>query len=454
MMNYRPTDLPMAAVEPRTPVSAGHRQLGQGSTMLAVLIILARQKKLILGMTLAFAAVAGILAFIIPAEYKATVVILPPQQSSSLGSMLGEMGGLGSLAGLASSALGSKNLDDMYVAMLKSESVENAVIQKYGLLQQYRKKYYYDARKKLEWRTTIDGSKKDGMIRLTFEDRDPARAAEIANGYIEILRSLSQHLAITEAAQRRMVFEQQLDKAKNDLADSEEELKKTQLSTGFVQIDAQSRAMIESAATLRAQMVAKQVQIQAMQAYAGEGNPDLQEQEEELAGLRRQFNQMVGSNGSSNDDLFLSKGNVPEAALEYARRLRDVKYNEAIFEMLARQLEAAKIDEAREGGFLQIVNPALTPERRSFPKRTLMTIGAAVLGFSLAVMFSLLQVSAARMRANPIEAEQLAQLKQAVWPGAQSTTDQRDGGNRSPSDQQESSHSSEGNRRFYDSIQR
>jgi capsule polysaccharide export protein KpsE/RkpR len=173
--------------------------------------------------------------------------------------------------------------------------------------------------------------------------------------------------------------------------------------------------LIESAATLRAQMVAKEVQIQAMQSYAGEGNPDLQEQQQQLAGLRTQFNALVGSNGGSPDDLFLSKGKVPEAALEYARKLRDVKYNDAIYQVLARQLEIAKIDEAKEGGFLQIVNPAITPERKSFPKRAWITLGAAAFGLSLAVMLALLQVRFERMKANPIEAEQLAELKQAVW---------------------------------------
>ncbi len=400
---------------PRAPIASGSLHVQQSSTFLAVLVILARRKRFILWMTLAFALVACTISFIVPAEYTATIVILPPQQGSSLSSALGDAGGLSSLASLASGALGMKNVSDMYVSMLKSETVENAVIQKYGLLQEYRKNYYYDARKKLEWRTTIDGSKKDGLIRLSFEDHNPARAAEIANGYIEILRSLSQHLAITEAAQRRVIFEQQLEKTKDDLTNAEEALKKTQLSTGFVQIDGQSRALIESAATLRAQMVAKEVQIQAMRTYANDGNPDLQEQEQQLAGLRTQFNQLVGSNGSSSDDLFLSKGNVPAAALEYARKLRDVKYNEAIFEVLVRQLEIAKLDEAKEGGFLQVVNPAFTPERKSFPKRAWITLGAAAFGLSFAIMLALLQVRVARMRANPVEAAQLAELREAAW---------------------------------------
>jgi tyrosine-protein kinase Etk/Wzc len=416
-VNYRiPTQPPQAVPPPRSPAPAVYQQPRQGSTFLAVLVILIRRKKFILWMTVGFAVLACAVSFVIPAEYTATIIILPPQQSSSVSDMLGQLGGLGSLAGLASSALGMKNVSDMYVSMLKSESVEDAVIRKYDLLREYHKRYFYDARKRLEWHTTIDGSKKDGLIRLSFENHNPERAAEIANGYIEALRGLSQHLAITEAAQRRVIFEQQLEKAKGDLADSEDALKQTELSTGFVQLDSQARALIESAARLRAQVVAKEVQIEAMQAYASEGNPDLQEQQRELAGLRSQFNQLVGSNGSSPDDLFLSKGNVPAAALEYARKLRDVKFNQAIFEVLARQLEIAKIDEAKEGGFLQIVSPAMTPERRSFPKRAWVTLGAAALGLSFGVMLVLFEVRLARMRANPIDAEQLDQLKEAMRP--------------------------------------
>jgi tyrosine-protein kinase Etk/Wzc len=416
-------------------------------------VILARRKKFIFLVTVGFTAVACAVSFILHPEYTATIIILPPQQSSSVGSMLGDLGGLGSLSGLAS-MLGSKNSEEMYVTMLKSDSVENAVIQKYDLLQEYHKKYFFDARKKLEWYTTIDGSKKDGLIRLSFEDRNPARAAEIANGYIEILRGLSQHLAITEAAQRRVVFEQQLDKTKNDLANSEEALKQTELSTGFVQIDSQARALIESAARLRAEVVAKEVQIEAMQAYAGEGNPDLQEQQQELAGLRSQFNQLVGSNGSSPDDLFLSKGNVPEAALEYARKLRDVKYNEAIFEALAKQLEIAKIDEAKEGGFLQIISPALTPERKSFPKRAWITLGAAALGLSLTILFVLFEVRLARLRANPADAEQLDQLMQAMRPTPHSAGTSQNGSGAAGAAAQLAGDSSGNEDRYRDAMNR
>jgi uncharacterized protein involved in exopolysaccharide biosynthesis len=301
--------------------------------------------------------------------------------------------------------------------MLKTRSVEDAVIQRYGLQSEYRKKYLTETRRALEKHTKIDGSTKDGLIRLNFTDRNPNRAAEIANGYVDQFRNLSQHLAITEASQRRVVFENQLEKTKTDLENADEALKRTQLSTGMVQVDGQARAMIESAARLRAQIVAKEVQIEAMRSYAGDENPALTQAQTELEGLRAQFDKMVGSKGGSADDVFLPKGAVPEAGLEYVRRLRDVKYYEAIFEVLAKQLELAKLDEAREGAFIQVVDPAVPPEQKSFPKRGLLTIGGVAVGFTFGIMLALLRGGLVRMQHNPVTKEKLDLLKRSLWQG-------------------------------------
>jgi tyrosine-protein kinase Etk/Wzc len=386
-------------------------------TFLDFLLIITRRKKLIGIVTAVCAGLALILAFALPQEYTATVIILPPQGNSSMSSMLAsQLSGMnGAVSGMASSMLGMKNINDMYVSMLKSQSVEDSVVRRYGLQSEYRKKYLVDARKALENHTKIDGSTKDGLIRLSFTDRDQNRSAEIANGYVEQFKNLSQHLAITEASQRRVVFENQLEKTKVDLENADEALKKTQLSTGMVQVDGQARAMIDSAARLRAQIVAKEVQIQAMRSYAGDENPALTQAQTELDGLRVQFNKLVGSKGGTADDVFLPKGAVPQAGLEYVRRLRDVKYYEAIFEILAKQLELAKLDEAREGAFIQVVDPATTPEKKSFPKRGLLMIGGLAAGFTLGIMFALLQGGLARMRQNPATKDKLDLLKMSLW---------------------------------------
>jgi tyrosine-protein kinase Etk/Wzc len=373
-------------------------------TFLDVLLIITQRKKLVGVVTALCTAVGLVLAFALPQEYTATVTILPPQGGSSMSSMLAShLEGMGrAVSGMAGSMLGMKNLNEMYVAMLKSRSVEDAVIQHYRLQSEYRKNFLADTRKELEKHTEIDGSTKDGLIRLNFRDRDPNRAAEVANGYIEQFRDLSQHLAITEASQRRAIVQVDLDKTKTDLENADKALKRTQPSTGKVQVDGQARAMIDSAARLRAQIVGKEVQIQAMRSYAGDENPALSQAQTELDGLRAQFDKLVGSKGGSADDVFLPKGAVPEAGLEYVRRLRDVKYDEAIFEVLARQLEIAKLDEAREGAFIQVVDPAVAPEEKSFPQRGLFTIAGIAVGFTSGIMLALLEGGLARMQQNPV----------------------------------------------------
>jgi tyrosine-protein kinase Etk/Wzc len=388
-------------------------------TFLDVLLIVTQRKKLVGIVTAICTAFALLLAFALPQEYTATVIILPPQGNSSMSSMLASQleGVGGAVSGMAGSMLGAKNVNDMYVSMLKSRSVEDAVIQRYGLQSEYRKNYLAETRRALEKHTKIDGSTKDGLIRLNFWDRNPNRAAEVANGYVNQFRDLSQHLAITEASQRRVIFQSQLDKTKTDLENADEALKRTQLSTGMVQVDGQARAMIESAARLRAQIVAKEVQIQAMRSYAGDENPALTQAQTELEGLRGQFDKMVGSKGGSADDVFLPKGAVPEAGLEYVRRLRDVKYYEAIFEVLARQLELAKVDEAREGAFIQVVDPAVPPEEKSFPKRGLLAITGVALGFTVGIMMALLQGGLLRMQQNPVTKDKLDLLKRSLWSG-------------------------------------
>jgi tyrosine-protein kinase Etk/Wzc len=389
-------------------------------TFLDFLLIITRRKKLVGMVTAICTGIALILAFTLPQEYTATAIILPPQGGSSISTMLAsQLAGMGSaVSGMAGGMLGMKNINDMYVSMLKSRSVEDAVIQRYGLQSEYRKKYLAQTRKALEKHTKIDGSTKDGLIRLNVTDRDPNRAAEIANGYVDQFRDLSQHLAITEASQRRVVFQNQLDKTKIDLENADEALKRTQLSTGMVQVDGQARAMIESAARLRAQIVAKEVQIEAMRSYAGDENPALTQAQTELDGLRAQFTRLVGSKeGGTGDDVFLPKGAVPEAGLEYIRKLRDVKYYEAIFEVLAKQLELAKLDEAREGAFIQVVDPAVPPEQKSFPKRGLLTIAGVAVGFTFGIMLALLQGGLVRMQHNPVTKEKLDLLRQSLWSG-------------------------------------
>ncbi len=366
-------------------------------SVLDSLVLLLERKRFILRFVLSAFVLAIVVSLLLPVQYEAKTVLLPPAQNSSIGSalmgQLGNLGALGSLASLAGGGLGLKNPADMYVSLLTSRTVEDAMIQRFGLMKEYREKRMSDTRKELERRTTAVAGTKDGLIRLSVEDHDPMRAAELANGYVEEFRKLSASLAITEAARRRLFFEQQLQQAKEKLTQAEEAMTKTERTTGVLQIDSQARSLIESAAILRAQVVAKQVQIEGMRSFATDDNPALVLAKQELAALQSQLEHLAGSQTDTGSDINLSKGRVTEAGMEYLRRFRDLKYQETVFELLAKEFEVAKLDEAREGSIIQVVDAAVPPDRKSSPHRALIVLGATIFAFFIAVFWIWLRKS-------------------------------------------------------------
>lgn len=384
-------------------------------SLLDLLIVLAERKRMILSVTAVFTVAAIIISLLLPKSYTATVTLMPPQQNSSMGAALSsQLGNLGGMAALAGGSLGLKNPNDMYVAMLKSRTVEDAMVQHFGLMQEYHLHLASDARKAFESHVTVDGSGKDGLIHISIEDPEPNRAAELTNGYIDQYRRLSEHLAITEAAQRRLFFEQQLEQAKDNLANAEEAMKLTEQRTGMIQVDSQARALIESAASLRAQVAAKEVQIQSMHTFATSENSQLVQAQQELDGLRTQLAKLGGNEDRGETNLIIPKGQVPEAGLEYVRKLRDIKYYETIFDILARQFEIAKLDEAKQGAVIQVVDAAVPPDRRSSPKRSIIIGGAAAVGFFLEVLAVLLQVGLQRLRNDSESRQKLHLFRKAL----------------------------------------
>ncbi len=400
----------------------GRSQTKSEFSLLDILVLLSGDKRFIGRFVLGGFVLATVVSFLLPVRYEAKTVLLPPQQNSSLGSallgQLGNVGSLGSLAALAGGSLGIKNQADMYVSLLTSRTVEDAMIQRFDLMKEYREKRLSDARKELENRTTAVVGTKDGLIRVTVEDHDPKRASEMANGYVEEFRKLSATLAITEAARRRLFFEQQLQQAKDNLTEAEEAMRKTQQSTGVLQIDSQARALIESAAILRAQVVAKEVQIQSMQTFAADDNPSLVLAKQELAALQKQLEHLAGSQQDVGSDINLSKGRVTGSGMEYLRRLRDLKYHETVFELLAKEFEVAKLDEAREGAIIQVVDPAVIPDKKSSPHRALIVIAVTIFAFFVASFWILLRENWARASELPENRQRLDAIRER-WNGKQ-----------------------------------
>jgi uncharacterized protein involved in exopolysaccharide biosynthesis len=374
---------------------------------LDVLLFLAAHKRALLGIPLVGAVIAAVISLLMPNYYAAVTKILPPQQNQSSAAMA--LAQLGSAAGVPAASLGLKNPNDLYVGMLKSRTVADRLIERFALQKLYDRATLQDTRRVLEQRTAISHGR-DGIITVQFEDTDPARAAEIANGYIEELYKLTQTLAVTEAAQRRLFLEKQLKLTRDALADAEVELKKTQEATGLIKLDEQGRAIIEAVAKLRAQIAAKEVEAVTMRAFATERNPAYVRTQQELAGLRLELTRLEKATRSSNKegDIFVPTGKVPEAGLEYVRRFRDVKYFETVFDLLAKQFEIAKIDEARDTSIVQVLDRALPPERKSRPHRTLIVVVTGLAALLAGLLWALL--TDAYQRASR-DGEKLAKLE-------------------------------------------
>jgi tyrosine-protein kinase Etk/Wzc len=361
-------------------------------------IVLAKHKSFILKFVGIAVILAVVVSLLLPKTYTATTKILPPQQTQSMGTMAA-LSQLGPLAALAGQGLGLHNPSDIYVAMLHSRTVMNNLVDRFSLMSVYKAKLRVEALRRLEDSTLIIAGK-EGVISVSVEDQDPRRAADLGNGYVEELEKLTKTLAVTEASKRRLFFEREVKIENDNLADAEVALKQTQEKTGLILLDSQSRAIIGSLTSLRAEIAAKEVEVQTMGSFAAAENPDLVMAEKELATLRAQLDRFErGSGKRSLADVPIE--NVPTAGLEYVRKYRDVRYHEALFELLAKQFEAAKIDEARDALLVQQLDKAVPPERKSGPLRAVIVVSAAILALLVAVLGVLFMEKLEQARQDP-----------------------------------------------------
>jgi uncharacterized protein involved in exopolysaccharide biosynthesis len=398
--------------------AAGRRNDRAGEVrLLDLLIVVCRGRHVVLRTTLASAVVAVVIVLLVPARYTAVTTFLPPQQSPSLASaMIGQLGSLGSVASLAQKDLGVKNPGDLYVGMLRSRVVEEALVRRFDLLRLYRERRMSDACRHLEKAASITIGK-EGLVAVAVEDRSPSRAAQLANGYVDELRHLTQDLAVTEAGQRRIFFERQLEMASARLADAEQALKATEQKTGVIELDGQAKIILESVVKLRGAIAAKEVELESMRLFSTQQNPDRERIEQQLGTMRAQLSRLERPDAPSSAAVSpgsLPAGDVPEAGLEYMRSLRDVKYAETIFELLAKQYEAARLDEARTAAVIQVLDPAVEPDRKSWPPRTLIVALAAALGFLGSCVGVLSAEAFRRMHAQPAVAARWAVLRSTL----------------------------------------
>jgi len=404
---------PVASPPAEQEVAAVRHAEAQRIDLLEVATLLLRKKKTILKFILVTVTLTAFLVFVVMKPmFTARATFLPPQNApgsglSQIASQLGSLGAVGALGGL-------KNSGDIYVGLLESRTIADSIIKQFDLQQVYKIKKLSDTEKELRARSTFI-SGKDTLITISVEDHDPKRATDIANSYLDALRDQNGRLALTESAQRRYFFEQQLEREKNALADAEVELKKTQEKTGLIAPSGQAQMEIDTAAQLRAQITSLQVELAAVKQGATDENPQVVRLQTQIAGLQQQLQRLQSDPAARQPgSVELSIAKVPELALEYVRKQREVKYHETLFELLAKQYENARLDESRDAQVLQVVDRATIPDRKSGPHRLLLMVAAVFVGTFCGVVWVLIQHSVAAIQENPVTAKQFMALRQAA----------------------------------------
>lgn len=346
----------------------GESLWAEASLTIASVRLLLRRWKLLVFIPLIFGAAGLGISYLITPIFTARTTFLPPQQSGTAG---GALASLGALAGLAGSAAGIKTSGDQYVSLMQSDTVSDRLIDSFKLMDAYRAQFRVDARMMLATRVRIELGKKDGVISVEVDDSDPARAAAMANRYVEEMRRMAGEFALSEAQHRRVFFEQELKRTRERLTQSQRDLQASGFNPGALR--AEPKAAGELYARLRADFTAAEMRLQVLRGSLAESTPEVQQQASIVASLR---SQLAAAEASTD----FSRGP------DYIGRYREFKYQETLFDLVARQYELARLDEAREGALIQVIDPATPPERRTKPKRTNIALASAVAAFMVTAL--------------------------------------------------------------------
>ena len=363
-----------------------------GMSLLDILQILAENARLLIIGPLIIGLAALGLSFSSSPIYVASTSIMTPQQQGGAAAALAQ---LGTLAGMAGAAAGLKSPADMYIGLLQSRTIADRMIDRFNMMQAPGVKDREDARKLLKRITQIT-ARRDGQITIEVVTYVPGLSAAVANAYVEELSALTAHLAVTEAQQRRQFYEKEMVKAKDNLVQAEVALGGAGVSENVLKFD--PTAMGEGLATLKARVVAKEVQLSSMRGYLTQNSPEFRQAQQELAALRAQLVKL--------EQVRPTSGNP-----EYISRYRDFKYYETLFDQIAKQYELAKIDESSEGATIQVVDTAIPPEKKANMSKALVAFLGWMISGIVLLIYVFVRHSLKNARQNPESAARLAAIR-------------------------------------------
>jgi capsule polysaccharide export protein KpsE/RkpR len=345
------------------------------------------------------------IAFVLPKQYTSSASIMPPEPQGSGAMMLAALtartGGLGGLGSLAGGLLGEHSSTALYIDLLHSGTVSGHLVTRFDLMHVYHKRYYVDAEKRLASASTITDDKKSGVITIKVQDRDPMRARDLAQGYLDELNRLVTQTSTSGAHQERIFIERRLKSVEDDLERAQLDLSEFSSKTSTIDIREQTHAMVDAGARVQAEMLVEQSSLQSLRQIYGEGNVRVRETQARIASLQGDLTRMTGSGAplsasqdesSSADDkneLYPPLRQLPRLAVPYADLYRRVKVQETVFELLTQQYELARLEEARDVPAVRIIDVPGVPEKKSFPPRLLLALLLTFLSFSAAAFLVL-----------------------------------------------------------------
>lgn len=353
--------------------------------LLDLLLVLAKRWKIIIGVSFVAAVVTVIITLFVPNVYTAKTMIIPTDNASSgMGAAL--MAQLGGLAGLAGGAAGAKTTGDLYVTMLKSEVLKDPIIDKFKLIDRYKAKLRSSIYMALDSATDISLGKKDGVVTITFSDKDPKLAADLANEYVNQLSVVTTRLNMNDASLNRTFLEKHIAETRADLTKAEEDLKRFQAANKVVSVTDQAKITIEGLAQLRAQLAVQEVQLGTLLRQFTNNSQEVKTVKSAIANIRTQIASMEGKGGTVSSSI-PNLGTVPQLGQDYLRLMREFKIQEAVLEMLTKQYEMAKLSETKDTSPFQVLQKAKVPDRKSKPKRAIIVIIAAfAAGFAMVLV--------------------------------------------------------------------
>lgn len=350
--------------------------------LLDYLLVLAKHSQMIVFGSSLIAILTLIILLFISNKYTATTTLLPPQQNLTLSAQLLDSLGGGispgassanqGMGGMAAQMLGMKTPGDIYVGVLTGNTIFDRIIERFKLRELYDEEYIENVRKKLSKNALISIGE-NGLLNIEVTDVSPQRAADMANAFVEELDTLFKQLTEREASNRLAFLEKERQQASLSLFQAEEALRRFSEKNSVIQIESQARGMLEYIASLRAGIDAREVQLQVLRQHATTSNYDVIRQETEIKGLKERLKAAEHEWESCVGDVCLPTAKAPSLGLEYVRLYREVKFQEALLQQFLKMVELARVEKIKDVNFFNVVDKATPPEKKSSPKRLLIT---------------------------------------------------------------------------------